>query len=441
VSISTDLDLAPDRTGDDTLSPTEEQHRDLVDDEPDLVQIPVADLIIALWQRRIWLAKVAALGLVISFGLALLAFLIPNRFSSTAQLMPPDSSAFSSISMLNFLEGPSFGGFGAGGLFSNRSAGTTAIGVLESRTVQDNIINRFDLRRKWRCKLEADARKSLLQKSTFTEDKKTGIISITVEVTDKYLARDIVQAYIDELNSLVNSLSSSSAHRERLFLEQRLKDIKADLDSSSQALSQFSSRNSTFDPSKQVAATAEAASRLQGELIAYQSELSGLKQMYSDDNVRVREAQARIGELQSQLRKMGGQGVKENDASPKTDELFPSIRELPLLGNTYYDLYRRVTMNEAIYETLTKQYEIAKVQEAKEIPRIQVLDAPDIPERKSGPHRSFIIIIGFFLSVFGGVVWIVASKLWEITDDSSGIKRSGMAIARKIRGHEAGAAS
>ena len=115
--------------------------------------------------------------------------------------------------------------------------------------------------------------------------------------------------------------------------------------------------------------------------------------MYSDDNVRVREARARIDELQSQLRKMGGIGGKVDGSDQKSDQLYPSIRELPILGVTYSDLYRQLTMQEAIYETLTKQYELAKVEEAKEIPPIKVLDEPQVPERKSSPHRSVIVLL------------------------------------------------
>ena len=109
------------------------------------------------------------------------------------------------------------------------------------------------------------------------------------------------------------------------------------------------------------------------ELIAAQSEFSGLKANLTDDNPRVRAVHARINELQSQLRKLSGEGENADGLDLKADEMFPSVRKLPLLGVTYYDLYRQVTMQENIYETLTKQYELAKVQEAKEVPPIKVL--------------------------------------------------------------------
>lgn len=414
------------------MSPTDERHQDASNDESDLIKIPVVDLIAAVYRRRRWLAKVTGIGVLASVGLALLAFLIPNEYSSTARLMPPDSQTFSNVSLLNFLTGPSLSTLQRG-LWSETSPGGITIGILGSRTVQDDIVNRLDLRRVYRSKLQLSARKALAGNTTIDEDKKTGIISITVEDRDPHRAHDIAEAYIEELNGLVSSLSSSSAHRERVFLEERLKSVKVDLDANSHALSQFSSRNATFDPGKQGEATVEAATKLQSELITAESQLSGLKEVYTDDNVRVREIRARIEELESQLRKMGGGGSKENRGGAMTDEFLPSVRQIPLLGYTYYDLYRQVTMDESLYETLSKQYELAKVEEAKEIPLIRVLDAPDVAEKKSGPHRSYIVIFGFLLSLFGGVAWILACRLWETADDSSFIKRSGIAMMHELR--------
>jgi uncharacterized protein involved in exopolysaccharide biosynthesis len=421
-------------TGDETLSTADEQHQNVADNTPDL-EIPVAELAAAVWQRRRWLATVTLLGLILASGIALL---LPNKYESTAQLMPPDPQLLSNPSTLTALSGAGSiaSGF-SGGLMSVRTPGQTVIGILTSRTAQDSIINRFDLRRIYHCQFYVDARGKLTKQTAIAENNKTGIVSITVTDHDPYLARDLSKAYVDELDNLLNTVSTSSARRERIFLEGRIKSAKSDLDSSSRELSQFSSRNATLNPQSQGQALLESATRLQGELITAQSELSGLKAMYSDDNVRVREARARIDELQSQLRKMGSIGEKSNGAELNDNQLYPSIRELPILGVTYSDLYRQVVMQENIYETLTKQYELAKVEEAKEIPTIKVLDEPVLPERKSSPHRSIIAILGALVSIFVAVVWIIVCKLWEITDDSHPAKAAGLAALRSIRGHDA----
>ena len=379
------------------------------------IVISIAELGMEIWERRNWLAKVIGLGTLVA---VIIALLTPNKYTSTAQLMPPDSQALSNISMLSALSGGSPIASMGGGLMSARTPAGTFIGILSSQTAQNDLINRFDLRRVYHCKLYIDARKVLAERTVIDEDKKSGIISISVTDRDPNRARDLAGAYVEELGKLVNKGSTSSARREREFLEQRLESIKSDLDASSVALSQFSSRNATMDPQKQGQSILDSAGKLQGELIAAQSELSGLKAMYADDNVRVRQAGARVDELQRQLRKMDGIGERVDGEDLKAGQFMPSIRKLPLLGVTYADLYRRMTMQEAIYETLTKQYELAKVQEAKESPPVKILDEPDVPERKSSPHRSIIILLGFFLSAFAGTSWVIALKLWGLMRDA-----------------------
>lgn len=411
------------------MSTTEEQHL-TADDDTGSIEIPVAELATALWLRRRWLAAVTGIGMLVAIGIGLL---IPNQYTSVAQIMPPSQQSVSGTSTFESLTGGLSILSGGGGLLSSKTPGQIAIGILNSHTAQDSIINRFDLRHVYHAKLYIDARTVLTRRTVLDEDKKTGIVSIAVSDTDKYRARDIAEAYVQELDRLLNEENTSSAHLERVFLEQRLDTLKTNLDSAANKLSQFSSRNATLNPQSQGASLMDAATRLQGQLITAQSELSGLKAQYSNDNIRVRTVQARIDELQSQLRKMGGIGDKQDGADLKANQLYPSIRELPLLGSTYSDLYRKMTIQEAIYEALTKQYELAKVEEAKEIPTIKVLDNPELPERKSSPHRSILAIWGALLAAFAGVAWVIVRKLWEIMDETNPLKVIRLSILESIR--------
>jgi uncharacterized protein involved in exopolysaccharide biosynthesis len=205
--------------------------------------------------------------------------------------------------------------------------------------------------------------------------------------------------------------------RERTFLEERLKAVNQDLEAAEKEFSQFSSKNTAIDIKEQGKAMVEAAATLQGQYIAAQSELEGLKQVYTDNNVRVRSVRARIAELKRQLEKLGGKGEQASDPSgQQADYLYPSIRKLPLLGVTYADLYRRTRVQEAVFETLTKQYELAKVQEAKEIPTVKVLDVPNIPEKKSFPPRLVMMFVGTFLGLAGVVGFVFGKTAWQATD-------------------------
>ncbi|MGA7894370.1 MAG: GNVR domain-containing protein [Candidatus Sulfotelmatobacter sp.] len=163
----------------------------------------------------------------------------------------------------------------------------------------------------------------------------------------------------------------------------------------------------------------EAAARLEGELIAAESELEGLEQIYTKDNVRVRSLQARVDELRSQLHQIGGDTADPTGGKPGSAQELPSIRQLPLLGVRWADLYRETKIQETVYEMLTQQYELAKIEEAKEIPVVKVLDIADVPEKKSFPPRLLIVALGAAFSVALGALVVVGSRVWGSIDPRS----------------------
>jgi uncharacterized protein involved in exopolysaccharide biosynthesis len=367
-----------------------------------------------VWSQRTFLVRLSVLGL----GLGLLvAFLIPARFTSTARLMPPDNQAGSSLAMVANSVGGSRGSEIAGSLFDLKSTSDVFVGILTTRTVQNQIIDQFDLKRVYGVRRMEDARLILQSRTVISVDRKSQIITIAVTDHEPKRAAAMGEAYIAELNRLVAELSTSSARRERIFLEERLKEVSQDLEAAEKEFSQFSSKNTAIDIKEQGKAMVDAAATLQGQYIAAQAELEGLKQIYTDSNVRVRSVSARIAELKRQLEKLGGKGQEASEASGKSpDYLYPSIRKLPLLGVAYADLYRRTRVQEAVYEVLTQEYELAKVQEAKEIPIVKVVDPADIPEKKNFPPRVLMGISTMFLAFIGGIVFLVGSKIWHEKD-------------------------
>lgn len=379
-----------------------------------------------LWGRRRLFFRAAAIGLLVS---TLVAFLIPKSYTSTTQLMPPDLQSTSGMAMMAAMSAKAGGGLGAvaGDLLGLKSSGALFIGVLRSQTAQDRLIEQFDLRKVYGRRLVVDARTRLDENTSISEDRKSGIITISVIDHNPQRAAALASAYVDELNSLVSELSTSSAHRERMFLEERLKVAKQDLDDASNQLAQFSSKNNTLDIQQEGKAMLDAAGNIAGEMIAAQSQLAGLRQIYTDSNSRVRSLNARVGELRRQLEKLGGTQAKSADAtsaSQSTDTAraqtngmpYPTIRSLPLLGAKYADYYRRAKIQETVYELLTEQYELAKVQEAKETPSVKILDPARVPEKKSSPSRLVIMLLGTFLAASVCVVWVVGSSHWHQVD-------------------------
>jgi capsule polysaccharide export protein KpsE/RkpR len=382
-----------------------------------------------LWGRRRIFVRAVAAGLLVS---TLIAFLIPKSYTSTTQLMPPDPQSTSGMAMMAAMAAKGGGGLAgvAGDLLGLKSSGALFIGVLRSQTSQDRLIEKFDLRKVYGARLVMDARMRLDENTSISEDKKSGIITISVTDHSAQRAAALASAYVDQLNSLVSELSTSSAHREREFLEERLKVAKQDLDEASNQLAQFSSKNNTLDIQQEGKAMLDAAGTIAGEMIAAQSQLEGLRQIYTDNNSRVRSLNARVAELRKQLEKLGGtQANPGNTTKASSGETadpsaakaggglpYPTIKSLPLLGAKYADFYRRAKIQETVYELLTEQFELAKVQEAKETPSVKVLDPAKVPERKSFPPRLVIMFLGTFLAFAMSVVWVMGSARWEEVD-------------------------
>ncbi len=376
-----------------------------------------------LWAQRGMLCRVALYAAIAS---TFVAFVIPVRYESTARLMPPENQSGSGLAMAAAAMSGSAGGLGgiAGDFLGLKGTSDVFVGILTSRTVQDKVIQQFDLKKRYGNRRMEDARRSLAEHTAISVDRKSQIISITVTDRSPQRAAAMGQAYVEELNRLVAELSTSSARRERIFLEGRLQAVNQDLEAAEKDFSQFASKNTAIDVKEQGKAMVEAAAMLQGQLIAAQSQYEGLREIYTDNNPRVRTVKARIDELQRQLEKLGGKGESATAISSQSgDSMYPSIRKLPLLGVTFADLYRRTKIQEAVLETLTKEYEMAKVQEVKEIPTVKVLDVASVPDKKSFPPRLLIIFLGMFLATCFGVLFVLGSASWNAVDSQDPGKR------------------
>ncbi len=391
-----------------------------------------------LWDRRQTLIRVAAIALGVSL---ILAFVIPKRYESTARLMPPDNSS-SGTAMLAALTGRSgLGGLdGLGALAASflGAHGTSAlyVNLLESSTVTGDLIDRFGLQQAYDKRYRVDTAKYLLRHTSVAEDKKSGVITVTVTDTDPKRARDLAQGYLDELNQLLNRTSTSSARRERMFIERRLASVKNSLEDAQQALSDFSSTHSTIDMHEQARAMVDAGAKLEGELIVTQGELDSLRQIYGDGNIRIRSAQARVADLKKELEKMGGTSAQlpttsdttGNSSANASDALYPPLRQLPRLAVPYADLYRTVKVQETVFELLTQQYEIARIQEAKDIPVVSVIDSPGIPEKKSFPPRTLLTLALTLLAIGVASAWILFKDRWAKMDPTDPRRMLAQAI-------------
>jgi capsule polysaccharide export protein KpsE/RkpR len=412
------------RRGEWTVNAAMQKGASMKDREDSGEPLWVARSHLLLAHRRL-LLRTACVALALNLAFA---FLIPKRYTAIARIMPPDSNGSTSSLMLAALSGRAgnLGTLGslAGGLLGAHSTTALFLDLLRSGTVTDAIIDRFHLQRVYHKRYRVDTAKALARRTSITDDKKSGVITISVEDVDPVRARDLTQAYLDGLNHIVTHTNTSAARQERIFIEHRLQSVVIDLGRAQRKLAEFSSRNSTVDIKEQTRAMVDAGARLQGELLVEQAGLESLRQVYGDGNVRVRSAQARIGSLRHDLEKMvGSSEVSSNGAaglsliggSPASGReegasadsgLYPPLRQLPRLAVPFADLYRDVRVQETAYELLTQQYEISRLEEAKDVPVVSVIDPPGVPEKKSFPPRLWVS-----LALTAGVMLLEAAFL------------------------------
>jgi capsule polysaccharide export protein KpsE/RkpR len=394
-----------------------------------------------LWWRR----KLLLRALIVSAPLSVCAvMLIPNQYESAARIMPPDtqSPGASMLAALATRTG-SLGALGtmAGGLLGGRPTTALFMSLLQSGTVSGRLIQRFHLQAVYHKRYAVDAGKTLARHTKITDDKRSGVITIEVEDHDPVRARNLAQAYLDELNRLVIETNNSSAHQERVFIEQRLRSVTADLDKAQNALSEYSSRNNAVDLKEQTRAMVDAGARVEAALVMEQSTLNSLRQVYGDQNARVREAEARVGTLQRELNKVAGSSAHDDGnesaatAAP-TNELYPALRQLPRLAVPYANLYRSVRVQETLYELLTQQYETARIDEAKDIPAVAVIDRPAVPEKKSFPPRAVLALLLTLTAIVAAAVWIMMSQAWADLPGENGVRVLIREIRHTVRASE-----
>ena len=410
-----------------------------------------------VWLRLLW-GEARFLGRVMAYGAilaALIALILPKRYQSSIRLMPPDNQSgmgLGSMGMTALMAAKgnlsSMGGLGgtlagaASDLLGLKNSTALFNDMLGGRTIEDRMVQRFDLRKEYRSRYWETARKQLARNTDIVVDKKSDVMTITVEDRDPQRAQQMAVAYVEELDRLLAEVSTSSARRERMFIEQRLQTVKKDLERASKEFSEYASKNTVLDMPYQAKAMVEAAAQLQGQLIVAQAQLEGLEQMYTPNNVRVRSLKARVDELKDQLSRMSGTSTPPPPgtgpgADSSASDLYPPIRQLPLVGVEWADLYREARTQETVFELLTQQYEFAKIEEAKEIPTVKILDRANVPERRSFPHRTVIVILGTLFSFVLGALVVLASAHWREIDPHSPGKQFAEQVWLELREHVA----
>lgn len=379
-----------------------------------------------LWKRRRLIAAVTGVGTIAS---AIIVFSQPNVYSATATIMPVDSSsdrlsmALSSLGALGGLA--SQAGMGLKGSVSDKF-----IALLESRSLAESVITKHDMLpalfpERWDSRTAQwkadpfslawitgenrspvptlyDAHRRMKELVATKADRKTGLVEISVKLTNPQAAADIANYFVIELNNLLQGNSFTTARKNKQFLEKQHALVAGELSSAENSLKSFQEKHKLVSLDAQTQASVQAYATLKSQLMAKEMEISLQANSASDNDVQL------IGLKQE------AEQLRENIASLETGTSngLVSFKDAPKLGLRFAQLTRDLLVRQKVFELITQQYELSKIEEAKEDLTFQVVDRAIPADRKSSPKRLTIIAITSLLSMlFAGAVALGLDKV------------------------------
>jgi len=372
------------------------------------------DLLILLLERKRFIARfvlgAAALATVV-------AFLLPVRYEAKVVLLPPaQNSSISSALMGQLGNMGALGSLGslaslAGGGLGLKNPADMYVSFLTSRTVEDAMIQRFDLMKEYKEKRMMDTRKEFERRTTVVAGTKDGLIRISLEDRDPKRAAELANGYVDEFRKLSASLAITEAARRRLFFEQQVQQSKDKLTEAEEAMSKTEQSTGVLQIDSQARALIESAAILRAEVVAKQVQIEGMRSFATDDNPNLILAKQELAALQSQLTHVAG------SQSDTGSDINLSKGRVTQSGMEYLRRYRDLKYQESVFELLAKQFEIAKLDEAREGSIIQVVDAAVPPDRKSSPRRTLIVVTSTVFAFFVAVFWVWLRKRLDAAFD------------------------
>jgi len=359
-------------------------------------EIDLIDLLLVLARRKetILLIPLAAAALAVVVSL-----LLPKMYTATATILPPEESQSSLSLMLGQLGG--FSG-SSGRDLGLKNPSDLVVAMLKSRTIEDQLVDRFDLRGVYGVKTYQDARKKLEGHSRI-EAGDEGLITLAVTDRDPKRAAALANAYVEELHALNDHLAISEAAQRRLFYQQKLDAEREDLSRAELALQQVQQKSGLIQPDAQGKAIVDAVATTRAEVAAQEVRIQAMRTYATANNPDLKRAEEELTGLRVQLAKL-----ERDTGEIGNGNLEVATRRLPEVELDYLRRLREVKYHESVYEFLSKQLEAARIDEAKDAVVIQVVDKAVEPEKKSSPRRTLIVLVStvlaFFLSCVGALL-------------------------------------
>lgn len=352
-------------------------------------EISLIDPLIVLAKHKILILGLPIVVAVLAAGYSLT---LPNIFTASTKILPPQQSQSTASAMLAQLGGGIAGL--VGGAAGLKNPNDLYVAMLKSRTVANNMIQRFGLMKLWEIDIEhpSDAYIALAGVTKITSET-DGTILIAVDDKDTKRAADLANAYVDELVKFTSVLAVTEAAQRRLFFERQFTLAKDNLAKAEAAARQALQTGGLVKVDDQGRAMVEATARLRGQITVKEVQIGAMRTFAADRNPDLQLAQQELVSLKRELAKVEGTGDTKPVSNGPSGQGSESLRFL-----------RDVKYHEVIFELLARQFEMAKIDEAKDSPIIQVMDKAIEPDRKSKPRRSLIVMLATLAALFVGTL-------------------------------------
>jgi len=390
-------------------------------------EFDILDVLLILAARKRLIILMSVAGFVLGIGLVLL---VAPSYTAEATILPPQQEQSSSSALLG-----QFGALasmsGLGSSLGIKNPADLYIAILQSQTVTDAMIKRFDFIRLYHPKRMSDARLMFQRNAKFVAGKE-GMISISFVDGDPRRAAAIANAYVDELYNLNNRLALGAASQRRLFFEQQLAQEKDKLADAEVALKVTEEATGVIAPSGQTENIIRQVAQIQAEITEREVELGALRTSSTDQNPDVIRLTTELSSLRSQLRDL------ESAAGAKhaPGDISITTANVPEAGLAYIRKERDVKYHQLLFDLLARQYEAARMDEAKSAPVIQVVDPALPPDRKSAPFRALWALVGGALGFLFSTGYVLSSFVYRrlAADEQQGRRLALLRQELKLRG-------
>jgi tyrosine-protein kinase Etk/Wzc len=392
-------------------------------------EISLIDLLIVIAERKRIVLQVTVAFAVLAI---IISLILPVRYAATVTLLPPQENSSMGAALASQLG--NLGGVAAlaGGGLGLKNPNDRYVAMLQSRTVEDAMVQRFGLMQEYHSRYLSDARKAFEGHATVDGSGKDGLIHLSVEDHDARRASELANGYVDQFRDLSQHLAITEASQRRLFFQQELEQAKNNLANAEEALEQTEQKTGVIQPDSQARALIESAASLRAQITAREVQIQGMQTYATGENSELIQAQQELAGLRAQLAKLGG----SEDTSG--NEFMIPKGLVPKTGMEYVRRLRDVKYYETIFDILARQFEVAKLDEAKEGAVIQVVDPAIPPDRRSFPKRALIVIgatfAGFILGVLGALFQAAWTNMKDDPESSAKLHLLGRSLWLKRQG-------